>query len=270
LAWTFNDKTHPALQIDPDWPHPDRSINAINDGHRKFFTKYLRTSLGDREDLVAKALPTYPPFGKRMLLDNGWFTALRRENVELVTDPIEEVTETGVRAGGREYPAQTIALATGFQARRILHDLDVTGRAGVDLRDEWGEEDARAYLGVTTPGFPNLFFTYGPNTNLGHGGSYIMILECQVTYLRDLLAQMVDGGIETVECRPEVNEAYNERVDAAHARMIWSHTGMHTWYRNAQGRVVTNSPWRLVDYWHMTSHADLADFVCVPTASAAR
>ncbi|WP_245582314.1 flavin-containing monooxygenase [Nocardioides halotolerans] len=266
LAWTFNDKTHPALQVDPDWPHLDRSINAINDGHRKFFTKYLRTKLGDREDLVAKALPTYPPFGKRMLLDNGWFDALRRDNVELVTDPITEVTERGVVAGGDEYPADTIALATGFEARRMLHDLEVTGRDGLDIRKVWGEEDAHAYLGISTPGFPNLFFTYGPNTNLGHGGSYIMILECQVTYLRDLLAQMVDRGIATVECREDVNDAYNERVDAAHRRMIWSHQGMDTWYRNSRGRVVTNSPWRLVDYWHMTNHADLDDFVCEPAS----
>jgi 4-hydroxyacetophenone monooxygenase len=66
--------------------------------------------------------------------------------------------------------------------------------------------------------------------------------------------------VAAVECRPEVCDAYNERVDAAHERMIWTHPGMTNWYRNERGRVVTNTPWRLVDYWAMTRTPDLDDF----------
>ena len=93
-------------------------------------------------------------------------------------------------------------------------------------------------LGLTVPGFPNLFITYGPNTNLGHGGSVIFNTECQVNYITRLLVRMIEEGIESVECRKDVYDEYNRRVDAAHRRMIWSHKGMDTWYRNAQGRVV--------------------------------
>ena len=71
---------------------------------------------------------------------------------------------------------------------------------------------------------------------------------------------MISEHLSAVEVRPEVADAYTARVDAAHAKMIWTHPGMNIWYRNARGRVVTNSPWRLVDYWHMTEHPDLADY----------
>lgn len=262
LAWTFNDRAHTSLQIDPEWPHKDRSINVVNDGHRQFFTDYLIGQLADRADLQAKALPQYPPFGKRMLLDNGWFAALKHPAVDLVTDAATEVTETGVRtSSGQDIEADVIVFATGFHAQRLLHPLDIRGRGGESIRDVWGDDDPSAYLGLTTPRFPNLFFMYGPNTNLGHGGSYMFIAECQTRYIVDLLRKMVHERIGAVECRPEVNAEYNRRVDEAHERMIWSHRGMDTWYRNAKGRVVTNSPWRVVDYWRMTRSADLADFV---------
>jgi 4-hydroxyacetophenone monooxygenase len=177
------------------------------------------------------------------------------------------VTETGVRtSAGEEIEADVIVFATGFLAQRLLHPLDIRGRGGVSVRDVWGDDDARAYLGMTTPGFPNLFMMYGPNTNLGHGGSYMFLAECQVRYLVDLLRTMAERHIGAVECREDVCAEYNRRVDEAHERMIWTHRGMDTWYRNAKGRVVTNSPWRVVDFWRMTRSADLADFVVEPAA----
>lgn len=265
LAWIFSDKVHPSLQIDPSWPHPDRSVNAINDGHRAMFTRYIQGQLDGRADLLEKALPNYPPFGKRMLLDNGWFAALRRENVEMVTERIAEITESGFRTSdGLEHNVDVIALATGFEAQRLLHPLDVRGRSGESIRRVWGDEDARAYLGMTVPDFPNLFVLYGPNTNLGHGGSYIWIAECQVRYVVDLLCKMIERSIAAVECRPAVHDEYNKKVDQKHDAMIWTHSGMETWYRNSKGRVVTNMPWRVVDYFRMTRRADLSDFTIEP------
>ena len=82
-GWTFNDKVHPALQKDPEWEHPERSVNQINDGHREFFTRYIESQLGDRPDLIDEGrCRHYPPFGKRILLDNGWYAALRRDDVD--------------------------------------------------------------------------------------------------------------------------------------------------------------------------------------------
>lgn len=269
LAWTFNDKAHPSLQIDPAWPHPERSLNAVNDGHRGYFERYLRDELEGRPDLVEKSLPNYPPFGKRMLLDNGWFRVLRKPSVELVTDAIDRVSATGITtADGMNRPADVIVFATGFTARRMIGQYEVRGTGGQTLRDAWGEENAFAYLGVTVPGFPNFFIMYGPNTNMGHGGSYIQVGECQIRYIVDLLCTMVEHDIASVDCRADVCARYNRAVDSAHAKMVWSHGGMQTYYRNAQGRVVTNSPWRIVDYWRMTHAANLDDFVCAPAAAS--
>ncbi|MEU9820152.1 flavin-containing monooxygenase [Pseudonocardia alni] len=261
LAWNFNDRVHPSLQVDPEWEHPQRSVNAVNDAHRRVFTRYLESELDGRPDLVEKVLPTYPPFGKRMLLDNGWYRALRRDDVRLVTEAVAEVTPTGLRGdGGTEVAADVVVLATGFHTHRYLWPIEIRGRDGVRLADVWGPEDARAHLGITVPGFPNLFVTCGPGTVLGHGGSYITIAECQVRYLVDLVVTMAERGLRTVEVRPEVEAEWTRRHDEAHARMLWTHPGMTNWYRNAAGRVVCTMPWRIVDYWRMTRTADLADF----------
>jgi 4-hydroxyacetophenone monooxygenase len=270
-GWTFNDRIHEALQKDPDWEHPDRSVNAINDAHRRFFTRYVESELGDRPDLMEKVLPDYPPYGKRILLDNGWYRTLKRDDVELVTDSIARiegnrvVTETGA-----SYEVDVIACATGFDVVRFLAPIEITGRGGVRLHDVWDDDDARAFLGTAVPGFPNLLMVYGPNTQGGHGGSLIGTGEAQMHYIVSLLAQMVHNGIGAVEVKPEVYDDYNRKVDEAHEAMIWTHPGMETYYRNARGRVVVPIPWRVVDFWHMTRAADLDDYVVEPAVAAVR
>lgn len=261
LAWNFNDRVHPTLQIDPEWEHPERSVNAANDGHRRVFTRYIESELQGRPDLIAKALPDYPPFGKRMLLDNGWYRALRRDHVDLITEGVTEITPDGLRGSdGTEIDVDVIVLATGFHTHRFLWPIDVRGRSGASLAETWGPENAHAYLGITVPGFPNLFMTCGPGTALGHGGSFITIAECQVRYIVDLVTAMAEEGLRAVEVRPEVEAAFTRDHDAAHSRMLWTHPGMTNWYRNAAGRVVSTMPWRIVDYWRMTRHADLDDY----------
>ncbi|HEX4110418.1 MAG TPA: NAD(P)/FAD-dependent oxidoreductase [Solirubrobacteraceae bacterium] len=263
--WLWNDNIWPTLQIDPDWPDQERSINAANDAHREFLTEHIRSTLAGREDLIARCLPTYPPYFKRMLMDTGWFATMRRDDVELVTDAITQIEPDGLRtADGRLHRADVLVYATGFRARRMLWPLQVVGRDGVVLRDVWGEDDASAHLGITVPGFPNLFCLYGPNTNLGHGGSVVFHAELQVRYVMGMLRAMLDRDLAAVEVREAVHDDYVERVDAAHQRMIWSHRGASTWYRNAAGRVVTNSPWRLIDYWRMTREPDLSEYLLTP------
>lgn len=66
LSWTFNDRVHGTLRRDPDWPHPERAVNAINDGHCRLHTRYVEEQLVERPTLIAM-LPDYPPFAKRML-----------------------------------------------------------------------------------------------------------------------------------------------------------------------------------------------------------
>lgn len=267
LIWMFQDKLQPTLQKDPEWPHPQRSLNKINDKHRAFFTQHLETELAGREDLIPATLPDYPPYGKRMLLDTGWFRMLRRDDVTLVGSGVRAVEGKTVRTDdGTRHEVDVLVLATGFTSRRMLYPMDIRGRSGVSLREQWGDDDARAYLGITVPDFPNFFLLYGPNTNLGHGGSTMFTAECQTNYILRVLAAMTAGNAAAVEVRKDVCDDYVAKVDAAHEKMIWTHPGMSTYYRNAAGRVVTNTPWRLVDYWAMTRTADLADYHVDPAA----
>jgi len=101
---------------------------------------------------------------------------------------------------------------------------------------------------------------YGPNTNLGHGGSIIFHTECQARYIMQALREMAEKRIASLECRPEPHDAYNARVDAAHRTMVWAHGGVGNWSKNAKSRVIANSPWRLVDYWAMTKQFEPEDF----------
>jgi 4-hydroxyacetophenone monooxygenase len=194
-----------------------------------------------------------------MLQDNGWFQALLRENVTLVNERIERVTEGSVvTTSGQEHDVDVIVFATGFHPNKFLWPMEVTAR-GVRLHDRWGE-DPRAYLGITVPGFPNLFCLYGPNTN-PVVGSVIFMLECQVDYVMAALGALVEHGCASMECRQDVHDEYNARVDAEHEHMIWRHPLVHSYYNNSRGRVTTNAPWRLIDYWRMTRRPDLADYV---------
>jgi 4-hydroxyacetophenone monooxygenase len=261
-GWTFNDRLHSALQRDPEWEHPERSVSARNDEHRKYFTAYLNRKLAGRDDLREALLPHYPPFGKRILLDNGWYDAVSREHVSVEMSRITRVEgDEVVTADDRRHPLDVLVLATGFQAVRILSSLDVVGRAGRDLHEFWGKDDARAYLGCAVPGFPNFFIMYGPNVQAGHGGSLVGLAEMQSDYIVDVLRQMVRGGSGSVEVRHDVWQRYNDEVDRAHDAMIWSHPGMSTYYRNSQGRVVVPGPFRVIDLWHRTRRASLDDYV---------
>ena len=265
LSWVFDSQVHEALQKDPEWPHAERSINAINEGHREVFTRYIKEQLAERPDLVDKVTPHFPPFGKRMLLDNGWYKALTKPNVTLIDSQVSRVEGRTVHAaGGEAHEVDVLIVATGYDVARFLSPVEVVGRDGVNIREAWDDVDSRAYLGTVVPGFPNLFMLYGPNTALGHGGSFIFTVECQIDYMLSILRQMGEHGLREIECRQDVYDRYNEHIQTMHWGMIWSHPGMSTYFRNERGRIVTNSPWRLIDYWQLTREADLRDFNTVP------
>jgi len=263
--WNFSDRLHPSLQIDPEWAHPERSINAVNESHRLFLVDYIRSELGDRTDLVDACVPDYPPYGKRPLIDNGWFRTVTRDDVDLVTHAVAEVRpHSVVTTTGAEYPADVVVLATGFKTLQFLWPMEIRGRSGQTLREQWGTDDARAYLGVTVPDFPNFFILNGPNTNAGHGGSAVIATEFQVRYLMSALADMLEEDLATVEVRGDVFTDYNVELDEALSRSIWTHPGMTTYYRNGAGRIVISSPWKYLDYWSRTLGFDPGDYVRTP------
>jgi len=263
LGWTFNDRIHTALQKDPAWEHPDRSLNAQNDAHRAYFTDYVIAELGDKADeLLDRVLPTYPPFGKRMLMDNGWYRMLRNPKVELVDEHVAEIAGNSLRTkDGVEYEADTLLLATGFDVLNFITTYEAIGRSGASLSERWEDDNAKAYLGTVIPDFPNFFTLYGPNLQPGHGGSLIFVVEMQVRYIMDVIQKMLDQNVGAVEIRQDVHDGYNEDVDNAHEKMVWTHPGMTSYYRNERGRIVVNSPWRNVDFYQMTREALLEEYV---------
>lgn len=261
LFWRFGDALLDGLRRDPEWGDPARSVNRRNDRHREQLTAYLQEELAGRPDLVDKTLPSYPPYAKRILIDNAWFATLRRDNVTLVTDGVDRIEGCHiVTTSGARHEADVLVLATGFDAAHLLEPIAVTGRDGKLLREVWGDDDPRAHLGITVPGFPNFFCLYGPNTNLAHGGSIIFQVECQVRYVMTCLRTMLEADIMALDVLSTVHDDYNRRVDEAHANLVWSHPGVTSWYRNSKERVFSPMPWRLVDYWAMTHDVDLTDF----------
>ena len=265
LGWTYNDRVYLSLFKDENWEHPERSLNAMNDGHRAYFTDYIKQELGDRTDLLDKVLPAYPPFGKRLLMDNGWYRMLRNPKVELVDNAIARIEGNKViTKDGSEYEADVILISTGFDVLKMLSTYDIIGRDGVNLRDVWGDEDASAYLGTVVPGFPNFFTLYGPNLQPGHGGSLIFVSEMQVRYIMDMISKMNDANLGTVECRQESHDVYLDKINEIHEKMVWTHPGMSTYYRNSKGRIVVNSPYRNVDFFEMTKEVNMDDYATEP------
>jgi 4-hydroxyacetophenone monooxygenase len=260
LYWQFGDKVIDSLRKDPDWPHPERAVNARNDGHREFFTQYIRDELGDRTDLFDKVLPSYPPYGKRILLDNGWYQALGKPNVTLVTEAVESVTATGVvTTSGGSHDVDVLVWATGFEASRFVSSLDVVGRGGLTLRQAWDGDDARAYLGVSVPRFPNFFMLGGPNSFPG-SGSFMYFMEVQMRYIARLLTDMLRTGTPAIEVRQDVFDEYNDLVDRTSQLTVWAHPGTNTYFRNSRGRLVFVSPFRNVEYWTRARQSSIEDY----------
>ncbi|MEO1969137.1 MAG: NAD(P)/FAD-dependent oxidoreductase [Sphingomonadaceae bacterium] len=260
LSWTFNDRVHGTLFRDPDWAHPDRAVNEINDGHRRAFTRYVTQELEDRPDLIEQVLPDYPPFAKRMLLDNGWYRTIKKPHVRLIPEHLAKVEGSRlISSSGESVEADVIILATGFQTTNVLGSYDIIGRDGQLLHDKWGQDDAAAYLGTLVPGFPNFFILLGPNVGSGHGGSMIRNIENQMHYAGQVVLAARKQGAISVEVRSYVYEEYRRKIDEAHEKLVWTHPGTENWYRNSNGRVVAITPWRNDAFWRMTRSPNEAD-----------
>jgi 4-hydroxyacetophenone monooxygenase len=250
-----------AIEVDPEWTSDDGSVSAANAELRAMIVEGLRAQLPDDPELLDKVVPGYPLGGKRGLRDNGtWIATLKREDVHLVTEEIERITEHGVvtaEAGERRF--DVLIYATGFQASNFLTPMTVKGRGGTDLHEQW-DGDARAYLGMTVPGFPNLFLLYGPNTNIVANGSIIFFSECSVHYVLECIGLLLANGHRVMECRKDVHDEFNQRVDEHNARMAWGIPGVASWYKNQRGRVSANWPFPLFDYWNLTRSPAADDF----------
>lgn len=262
IFWPACDGAWATLLVDPDWPHQDRSVNEINDIIRQTFRDYIAGQVDGDEALLAKVIPEYAPLGKRTLQDNGsWLGALKRDNVELVSEAVASVDATGLTTvSGDHYEVDVIVYASGFKGNQFLWPMEITGKNGVSLNEQWGE-DAETYLGITVPNFPNFFCMYGPGTNLAFGGSLIQNSEMQMRYIMGCFKALLESGNSSIECKAEVCADYNRRMRAQHAAMVWEHDSIKTsFYKNAKGHATLLSPWKILDYWTWTQEPNLDEY----------
>ncbi len=265
LFWRSSEGLLPACEVDDDWEDRSLATGVGNAELRRLLEQWLFLCYADRPDLQEKVLPMYPPASKRIVLDNGsWPATLKRDDVTLDVDPIARIEADAVvtvAPDGTEtrHRADVIIYATGFQASKFLTPMKVVGRGGRDLHDVW-DGNARAYLGVVHPGFPNFFLTYGPNTNIVVNGSIIYFSECEVHYVLGMIELLLRGGYAAADCRQDVHDAYNARVDAGNLKMAWGVSTVNSWYKSASGRVAQNWPFSLLEYWQQTRRPDPADY----------
>jgi cation diffusion facilitator CzcD-associated flavoprotein CzcO len=193
---------------------------------------HLRKSVADPE-LRAKLTPDFQFGCKRILISDDYWSSFERENVELVTEPIEEVHSEGVETrDGRLHPADAIILATGFALGLASAPFPVTGRGGRVLDESWSE-GAVAYKGVTVSGFPNWFILMGPNTGPGHT-SVLVYSEAQIAYAIQAIRKLRSENLKYVDVKQSVQDRYNEGLQRRMPRMVWT-SGCNSWYLSDDG-----------------------------------
>jgi len=195
--------------------------------------------------------PDYAFGCKRVLISDDYYPALRRDNVELVTEPIARIEPEGIRTtDGHRHAADVIVHATGFEPLDRAGGVDVVGRDLRTLREIW-KEGPHAYLGMTVSGFPNMFMLYGPNTNLGHH-SILFMVECQIAYVLQALRALdaAPGGHLDVDA--EVQRRYNDELQRDLAGTAFA-AGCGSWYTTQDGKVVNNWPASIESYRERTA-----------------
>lgn len=217
---------------------------------------FMRSQVKDPE-LRRKLIPDYT-FGCKRILFSSWFLpALQRPDVELVTDPVTRVTQTGVvTSDGIERQVDCIVLGTGFRTNDFMFPMEISGVGGLDLREAWAD-GPHAHLGMTVPGFPSMFLMYGPNTNTS-GGSILVYLEAQAAYLRQALEAVRARGSAAVDLRPEVEATSDSATQARFAGTAWLRCD--SWYRDEEGRVVANWPGYMHEYERATERFDPTEY----------
>jgi cation diffusion facilitator CzcD-associated flavoprotein CzcO len=191
--------------------------------------------------LRAKLTPNYTMGCKRILLSDNYLPTMRKENVEVITDGIDEICPEGIRTKDSVlHEVDTIIFGTGFQVQEYPFAAHIRGKSGRTLKETW-KDGMTAHLGTTVVGYPNLFLLQGPNTGLGHT-SVITMIESQIEHVVNAVRYMRASAISSVEPRREAQEAFVSRVDEKMKGTVWSAGGCKSWYLNAAGRNSTIWP----------------------------
>ncbi len=234
------------------WRDYQRANFQVDSEQTVLLTELARSYLARKieDPALREALtPDYPVGCKRPLISRNWLPALLRPNVSLVTEPITAITRNGVQsADGEEHNVDTIIFGTGFKANEFLSTIDVIGRDGHRLHEDW-KEGAEAYLGLSVPHYPNFFMLYGPNTN--GVTSVLFMIEAQVHYIMAALRSLRWLGISSVDVRARTASRYNARLQSSMRGTVWT-AGCTNYFGTASGKIVTQLPFSGARYWWRT------------------
>lgn len=208
-------------------------------------------------DLREKLTPDYPIGCKRLLIVSDYYPALMQGNVELVTEGVARVHQTGVELNsGRRIPAEVIIWGTGFDTASFVAPIEVVGRGGRRLEDEWAD-GAFGYKGTLVSGFPNLAVLYGPNTNLGHN-SIIFMAERQMDFAMKLVRTVLGRDLRFLDVRPDVQESWNAKLQRRLGSTVWN-AGCENWYKH-DGKIINNWSSSTLRFAWETSRFDVRCF----------
>ncbi len=268
MFWRGAEGMLPAATVDPDFPPTEKSVGLMNEIMRQLLIEWTNALTEGDETLRQQLTPKYPPLSKRFVVDDGSFAlTLRQPHVSLVTKPIASIEPEGIRCADDQFvDVDVIIYGTGFKASQFLTPMTVTGRNGVDLHQQWAG-DARAYLGVVIPNFPNFFCLYGPNTNIVANGSIIYFSECEVHYLVECVKMLLIGDYGSLDPRRDVHDAYNDQIDAANKLRTWGYSAVNSWYKNEYGRTAQNWPFSVLEFWEQTREPNPNDYILTPSSS---
>jgi len=208
---------HLMQRVDRAWQEKGGKVSEANDQVRDMLIGYIRAETNGDEELINKLIPDYAPLSRRPVVDNGWYRALTRDNVDLVTGAVERFDEGGLTTSdGTRIEADIVVSATGFDVLKYLWPARWKGVGGKDLHDSWDAGDGpRAYASMMVPDFPNLFMLYGPNSQPLTGGTGLpQWWTVWASFAGRVMMQMIRDG----KTRADVTEAafrrYNEMLDA--------------------------------------------------------
>ena len=244
------------------WKNESRALaftkfSGLLEFHANRVKREARKQVTDPAKLK-RILPDYQIGCKRILISNDWYPSINRPNVNLVTDPIDHIDETGVvTQGGHHHPVDAIICGTGFRASEFLSPMRIAGRRGKTLNNAW-QNGAAAFKGITVSGFPNLFMLYGPNTNLAHN-SILYMLESQFRYVLDCLDALGKYPGSAMDVRQDRQDRFTHVVQEGLEHSVWN-SGCSSWYLDANGRNTVNWPGFTFTYRFATRRVDTADY----------
>lgn len=243
------------------WEGAPLSVSAANEEFRQAVISRLEEQYEGYPELLKKVIPHYPPSAKRMLRDNGvWARALKAPHTDVISEGVESFTPHGIVTGdGREVEVDVVIYATGFRPSDYLDPIEVVGRDGKSIHDYWGG-DAKAFGGITVPGFPNFFMLMGPNTGGVVAGGLHFMIERAAEYTVKSIQQIFEHDAKALDLKEAALQDHIAWVDAENYKMTWGQSYVRTWYKNKFNRVSQVWPFPTTEYWNITESVETDDY----------